>query len=135
LNEANPRSNEQNQTKTSISPTKNLPPVSFSSINEETQPKQHFQPSPFSKNIYIAPSTQSQPNQFSSEIQAIIEKRDQTKTGVDFKFQNEQKEIVKEWKSIKIICENFSIENNQLAILKPESHTILIHPTVSSFGF
>jgi hypothetical protein len=70
----------------------------------------------------------------SSEVQAIIEKKDKTNTGVDFRFPKEQEQIVKEWKTIKIICDNFPIVNEQLAILKPESNTILIHPTVSSFG-
>jgi hypothetical protein len=72
--------------------------------------------------------------QLSPEIQAIIQQRDQTKSGVNFYFPSNQRKQLHEWKTIKIICENFEIINNQLAIIKPESNVILIHPSVCSFA-
>jgi hypothetical protein len=53
--------------------------------------------------------------------------------GVDFHFPDEQKNQVSQWKTIKIICENFQIKNNELTILKKETNTILIHPIICSF--
>jgi hypothetical protein len=54
----------------------------------------------------------NKPVQMNSEIQSIIQKRDQTKSGINFVFPDEQKKQVSQWKSIKIICENFPILNN-----------------------
>jgi hypothetical protein len=71
--------------------------------------------------------------QLNSNIQNINQKNDQNTLGVEFVFTNEQKEQVAQWKSIKIVCEDFQIINEQLAILKPEINTILIHPRVCSF--
>jgi hypothetical protein len=76
----------------------------------------------------------SQINQLSPEIQKIIKHRDQTKTGAYFYFPDHQRSQIQEWETIKIICENFKIVNNQSAILKPESNSILIHPTICSFA-
>jgi hypothetical protein len=73
-------------------------------------------------------------NQLSSKIQESIKHRDQTKNGVNFYFPEDQLLQVKEWKRINIICENFEIIDQLLAILKSESNTILIHPTVCSFA-
>jgi hypothetical protein len=77
--------------------------------------------------------SQSKPVQTSSEIQTIIQKRDQTNSGINFVFKNQQRKQIKQWKSIKIIYENFQIVNRQLTILKHETNTILIHPTIFSF--
>jgi hypothetical protein len=53
--------------------------------------------------------------------------------GKAFHFPDEQRNQVSQWTSIKIICENFQIINNELAILKPETNIILIHPIIFSF--
>jgi hypothetical protein len=71
---------------------------------------------------------------FSSEIEEIIQKPDQIKTYINLYFPNNRRKQFQKWKTIKIICENFEIINDQLAILKPESNIILIHPTVCSFA-
>jgi hypothetical protein len=71
---------------------------------------------------------------FISKIYQIIKKTIQTKSGVNCYFPKDQKKPLQNWKTIKIISENFKIINDQLAILKPESHLILIHPTVCSFA-
>jgi hypothetical protein len=78
-------------------------------------------------------STQNQSTQSSSKIQTIIEKREQTNSGIGFHFPDEQRNQISQWKSIKIVYQNFPIENNQLSILKSETNTILIHPKVFSF--
>jgi hypothetical protein len=53
---------------------------------------------------------------------------------ISFTIYNEQIKEIKKWKSVTIIYENFKIENNIISKLKPNKHTIILHPIIESLG-
>jgi hypothetical protein len=108
--------------------------TSLKNLNPTNVPVSIFPDSQLPPNIHVAQSYQNQESQMSSKIPTIIQKLDQPKPDVDFVFLSEECKLVEKWKSIKIKCKHFQIENKQLAILKPETNTFYIHSTISSFG-
>jgi hypothetical protein len=63
-----------------------------------------------------------------------IQELEASHSRVSLFFYNEQKLIFGQWKRIRVICQDFKVENNKLYLFDKSNHTIVIHPKVSSFG-
>jgi hypothetical protein len=51
-----------------------------------------------------------------------------------FTFNEQTLSSLRQWKTIRIICQDFQIHNDQLFIISKLTNTIIVHPKISSFG-
>jgi hypothetical protein len=79
-------------------------------------------------------SYQQAQSPLSLDLIAKIQQLEASHYRVCFLFNNQTLSILRQWKTIRIICQDFEIRNDQLFIIRKLTNTIIIHPKISSFG-
>jgi hypothetical protein len=72
-------------------------------------------------------------NSITGSLSNKIESLQKSNLRISFKFPNEQFNVIRKWKTILIVYEDFIINDNIISMLNCKEQTIILHPIIKGF--